>query len=118
MVRRSSLIIGVGLALLWAIGLGLDRHASLLWFDAVAAVIAFGIAGLVQDEHNPASSFGPAMLGLGLAALWIVGIASRQPTWAVWAQLPFAVACLAVAAMTASGRQVEIKSRGRRRQHI
>lgn len=118
MVRRSSLVIGVGLALLWAIGLMLDHHASLLWFNAVAAVIAFGIAGLVDDEHNPANAFGPAMLGLGLAALWIVGIASRQPSWAVWAQFPFAVACLAVAVMAASGRQVELRSRARTRARL
>ena len=115
MVRRSSLIIGVGLALLWAIGLGLDRHASLLWFNAVAAIIAFSIGGLIQDEHDPANGVGLAILGLGLAALWIVGIASRQPTWAVWAQFPFAVACLAVAVMAASGRQIEVRSRSRRR---
>ena len=115
MVRRSSFIIGLGLALLWAIGLRLSPHASMLWFDVVAAVIAFSIAVLVDDtvEHATGNALGPALLGLGLAALWIIGVASRQPTWVAWVQFPFAVACLAVAVMSAGTRHVEIGSRAR-----
>lgn len=115
MVRRSSLIIGLGLALLSGIGLSLDHRATMLWFDAVAAVVAFAIAGLAADsaEHNPGNAVGPAMLGLGLAALWIVGIASRQPAWAAWANLPFAVACLAIAVVAASGREVTVSRHAR-----
>jgi len=117
MVRKSSYVIGLGLALLWAVGLGLRPHATLLWFDAVAALIAFAIGGLVDEtgEHNPANAFGPAMLGLGLAALWIVGIASSQPSWAAWLNFPFAVACLAVAVMAVGTRHVEITSHARAR---
>src|SRR3954453_15953586 len=98
MLRRSSFVIGLGLALLWGIGLKLSPHASMLWFDAVAAVIAISIGVLVDDsaEQDPGSALGPALLGLGLAALWIVGVATRQPTWVAWVQFPFAVACLAV----------------------
>jgi hypothetical protein len=112
MVRKSSWLIGLGLALLWWIGLSLRPNATLLWFDAVAAVVAFAIGGLVDDtvEHNPGNALGPAILGLGLAAVWIIGIASRQPAWAAWANFPFAVACLAVAVMTVGSRHVEITS--------
>ena len=115
MVRRSSFVIGLGLALLWGIGLRLSPHASMLWFDAVAAVIAFSIGLLVDDtvEHDPGNALAPAMLGLGLAALWVVGIASRQPAWVAWVQLPFAIACLAVAVMTAGTRHVDVRSRAR-----
>jgi len=117
MVRRSSFVIGLGLALLWGIGLRLSPHASMLWFDAVAAVIAFSIAVLVDDtvEHDAGNALAPALLGLGLAALWIVGIASRQPAWIAWVQLPFAVACLGVAVMTAGARDVEVGSRAHAR---
>jgi len=110
MVRKSSFVIGLGLALFWWIGLSLRPSATILWFDAVAAVIAFGIGGLVDDsvETKPANAFGPAILGLGLAALWIVGIASGQPAWVVWPQFAFAAACLAVAVMTLGTRQIEI----------
>jgi hypothetical protein len=116
MVRKSSYVIGLGLALLWWIGLSLDHSATLLWFDAVGAVVAFAIGGLVDDtlEHNPGNAFGPALLGLGLAAVWITGIATHQPAWATWVQVPFAVACLAVAVVTVGARRVEVTSRMRR----
>ena len=115
MLRRSSLVIGLGLALLWGIGLRLSPHASMLWFDAIAAVIAISIGVLVDDsgEEDPGSALAPALLGLGLAALWIVGVASRQPAWVAWVQLPFAVACLGVAVMIAGARHVEIGHRAR-----
>jgi hypothetical protein len=113
MVRKSSFVIGLGLALFWWIGLSLRPSATMLWFDAVAAVIAFAIGGLVDDsvETKPGNAAGPAVLGLGLAAVWIAGIASGQPTWVVWPNFAFAAACLAVAVMTVSTRHVEITSR-------
>ena len=114
MVRRSSFVIGLGLALLWWIGLSLSPHATMLWFDAVAAVIAFAIGGLVDDtvEHNPGNAFGPALLGLGLAALWIVGIASRQPAWVAWVHFRSPSRAWRVAVMTRGGtRHVEVGSR-------
>ena len=114
MVRRSSYVIGLGLALLWWIGLSLNPHAGLLWFDAVGAVLAFGIAGLVDDtvESNPAYALGPAVLGLGLVAVWIAGMASAQPPWVSWLNFLFAVACLAVAVMAAAaGRRYQIAQR-------
>jgi hypothetical protein len=113
MVRKSSFGIGLGLALLWAIGLGLNSHATMLWFNAVAAIVAFGIAALVEEregEHNPANAFGPALLGLGLAVLWVVGVASHEPRWVSWLNFLFALACFAVAIMALSGREVHIHS--------
>lgn len=114
MVRRSSLVIGLGLALLWWIGLSLDRSATMLWLNGVAALIAFAIAGLVDEtEPNPANAFGPGMLGLGLTALWIVGLTTHQPAWATWANFLFAAACLAVAVMAVGARHAGITSRSR-----
>jgi peptidoglycan/LPS O-acetylase OafA/YrhL len=112
MVRKSSYIIGLGLALLWGIGLSVRPHATLLWFNAVGALVAFSIGTLVEEkgEHNPANAFGPALLGLGLAVLWIVGVASSQPAWVAWLNFGFAVACLAVAVMAVGTRHVEARS--------
>lgn len=114
MVRRSSFVIGLGLALLWWIGLSLNHNAGLLWFDAVGAVVAFGIAGLVDDtvESHPSYALGPALLGLGLAAVWIAGMATRQPAWATWLNFLFAVASLAVAVIAAAeARRYQIAHR-------
>jgi hypothetical protein len=112
MVRRSSFLIGLGLALFWWIGLSLNASATLLWFDAVGAVVAFAIGGLVDDtvERNPANALGPALLGIGLAAVWIAGLASVQPAWVAWLNFVFAVACLAVAVMAVGTRRVEVTS--------
>ena len=113
MVRKSSFIIGLGLALLWWIGLSLNPGVTMLWFDAIGAIVAFAIGGLVDDsvEHKPANAGGPAVLGLGLAALWIVAIASRQPIWFTWLNFLFAAACLAVAVMALGHRYVQVQSR-------
>jgi hypothetical protein len=114
MVRRSSFVIGLGLALLWWIGLSLNHSAGLLWFDAVGAILAFAIAGLVDDtvESSPANALGPAVLGLGLAAVWITGLASGQPRWVSWMNFLFAVVSLGVAAMAAAeGRRYQVGSR-------
>ena len=102
MVRKSSFILGMALGVFWWIGLSENQAATVLWFDAVAAVIAFGTAALVSEpEHNPARLGGPVILGLGLAVVWIVGMSSHQPAWANWLNFAFAVAFLAVAVAAA-----------------
>jgi hypothetical protein len=98
MVRKSCFILGVGMAILWWVGLSTNHAATLLWFNAVAAVLSFGMAALLEEpERNPSRALGPAVLGLGLAAVWIAGLASRQPVWAVWLNFVFALAYIGVA---------------------
>jgi hypothetical protein len=115
MVRKSSLAIGLALAVLWWLGLSQDRSATILWFDAVAAVIAFGIAGIVVDDtsEHPARAAGPALLGLGLGLLWVIGMTRHQPAWANWANFLLAVACLAVA-IAAVGSRYHVPAHVRR----
>jgi hypothetical protein len=107
MVRRGSFLIGLGLALLWWIGLILHSSATMLWFDAVGAVIAFAIGGLVDDsyEPNPANALAPSLLGLGLAVVWIAALVSRQPWWVAWFNFLFAAACFAVAILSLGARR-------------
>jgi hypothetical protein len=102
MVRKSSFILGIALGIFWWIGLSENQAATVLWFDAVAAVIAFGTAALVSEpEHNPGRLGGPVILGLGLAVLWVVGMSSGQPAWANWLNFMFAVAFLGLAVAAA-----------------
>jgi hypothetical protein len=98
MVRKSCFILGIALGIFWWIGLSENQGATVLWFDAVAAVAAFGTAALLSDpERNPSRAFGPALLGLGLAIVWVAGMATGQPGWATWLNLVFAVAFLGLA---------------------
>jgi NO-binding membrane sensor protein with MHYT domain len=103
MVRKSCFILGIGLAVLWWVGLSQNHAATILWFDAVAAVLAFGIAALLPDpeETTPSRALGPAVLGLGLAAVWIVGMAAHQPVWASWLNFAFALSFIGVATSAA-----------------
>jgi len=117
MVRKSCFILGVGLAILWWVGLSTNHAATILWFDAVAAVLSFGMAALLKEpERNPSQTLGPAVLGLGLAAVWIGGLAAGQPTWASWLNFVFALAYIGVATAAAMGtRWAHTPSYGRTR---
>ncbi|HEX3905874.1 MAG TPA: hypothetical protein VH853_23840 [Polyangia bacterium] len=98
MVRKSCFILGIALGIFWWIGLSENQGATALWFDAVAAVLAFGTAALLAEpERNPSRAFGPALIGLGLAIVWVVGLSTGQPVWASWMNFAFAVAFLGLA---------------------
>ncbi|HVZ86004.1 MAG TPA: hypothetical protein VHG72_03495 [Polyangia bacterium] len=98
MVRNSCFILGIVLGVFWWVGLSQNHNATVLWFNAVAAVLSFGVAALLPDpERSPSRAAGPAILGLGLAVLWIVGMAGGQPAWANWINFVLAVAYMGVA---------------------
>ena len=104
MVRKSCFILGIGLAILWWVGLSENHSATVLWFDAVAAVLSFGMAALIEEpEHSPSRAAGPAVLGVGLAAVWIGGMAAHQPIWASWLNFVFALGFMGVATSAALG---------------
>lgn len=118
MVRKSSLALGLGLAILWALGWGLDRSAAFLFFDAVAAIVSFGIAALVDESSDePARAFGPGLLGLGLGVLFIVGVSTHQPLWATWLNLLFAMAYLGVAILAVNPRLARVPRLATARAH-
>jgi hypothetical protein len=115
MVRKSSLLLGLGLAILWWFGLHRDASATVLWFDAVAAVLSFGVAGIIGDgEESPAVSAVPALMGLGLGAVWLAGMARGQPAWANWMNFLFAVAYLGVAIASTVGARRRVHAHARR----
>ena len=116
MVRKSCFLLGLAMALVWWIGLSVDHSATVLWFTAVGAVLAFAIGGLVDDtSRRPSHAGGPVVLGLGLGAVWIAGTAAHQPMWANLFNLLFAVASLGVAvAAVGTHRLVPAHSRLRR----
>jgi hypothetical protein len=102
MVRKSCFILGLALALSWWIGLSRDHGATVLWFNAVAAVLSFGIGALVDESsRRPSHAAGPVVLGLGMGALYLAGTAAHQPLWANVLNLMFAIAFLAVAVVSA-----------------
>src|SRR5947199_310202 len=62
MVRKGVVILGIGLALLSALGLAADRHAHLLWFNVLAAILSIGGVGLI-DQRDLGEAAAAARVG-------------------------------------------------------
>jgi hypothetical protein len=104
-VRKSTLIGGIALAIFWGLGLAFDgpRAAGIIWFDALAAIVSLGTAALVDDSNEGVGrAFGPGVLALGLTALFVISAATHQPAWATWLNLLFALAYIGITAAALS----------------
>jgi hypothetical protein len=102
MVKTGAAVLGGVLALLWALGLAIDRHATILWFDAVLALVSFAVVLLEHEEEmGTTRAAAPGLIGVGLVAVGIGGLALGQPRWASWANLLMACAYLALAVASA-----------------
>ena len=102
MVRGVSIVLGIGLTLLWLVGLNQHATAWLTWFDGVGALVAFGIAGAVRGRAaGPSVGGGPIGLSIGLFVLWIVGLIQRSDLWLTWWTFAFACGFLIVGGLAA-----------------
>ena len=111
MLRKGLLILGGALALLSVIGLAVDRSATLLWFVVMAAMVSIGSAFIVEDEHALGISRGaaPAVIGLGLMAVFVAGLSSHQPAWSVWLTFVLGLAALALAMAVVADRHLDLR---------
>lgn len=97
MVRGISVVLGVGLVVLWI--LGLSQHATgwMTWLDGLAALIAFAIAaGVTSELSRTAAATGPVALAIGLGVLWLIGLGTHAALWLTWWTFAFGVAFLLV----------------------
>lgn len=96
MLRRISAVLGIGLVILWIVGLGSpEAERWLVWLDGAAALCAFGIAGMAPEVSTRASRVGSTFaLSAGLYALWIIGLATDATRWMCWWNFAFACAFL------------------------
>jgi hypothetical protein len=99
MRRALMFTLGVGLLVLWICEVRLpelstpedvrytDARGWIVWLDALAAIYAFfGAAPTILRARKWA-----AILCIGLAILWIVGLTSNVPAWVAWWNFAFAV---------------------------
>ncbi len=115
MVRALLIAFGLALLLVWLVGL-LD-HATwwMTWLDGIAALASFGLAALVTKDSGPiATAIGPALVGSGLLALFIVGISTRSSAWIVWFNLAFAAGLLSFAALAFAAKALDVEPYSRR----
>ncbi len=106
MVRVTSVILGIGLVILWLAGLSSSAVPGwLCWLDLVAAIGAFVVAGIAAPEAPLRErATGPAVESLGLFALWIIALATVGNIAMAWWNFGFAVAFGLVALFSGQDR--------------
>lgn len=115
MVRATSIVLGVGLMLLWLIGLGQRATPWLTWLVGVGGMGAFAVAAVVSPRRNSLAALvaSPMAVGIGLVVLWIIGVSVGATGWVAW--WAFAFACtfflLALVATSSDGRSLPRRPR-------
>ena len=94
MVKSWSIVLGIGLAILWFAGLNtLNAAPWVTWLDGLGALCAWGIAATVHDGSPVENRVGSTgVLAAGLFALWVVTLFTPVPGWQVWWNFGFACA--------------------------
>ena len=106
MFGAVSIVLGLGLIILWIAGLSAHAVGWLTWLDGLVGLLAivagFGVLRLAT-RAGVATSGG---LAFGLVILWIIGLAAGGTLWLAWWTFAFACAFLALAAasMSTQGR--------------
>lgn len=93
MIRGISIVLAIGFAVLWIIGLATHATAWLTWLDLLVAVLAFAIGLASGDVRQTSGSL--IALSIGAFVLWIIGLVDRSEAWLVWCTFAGACALLA-----------------------
>lgn len=111
MIRGTSIVLGVGLIILWLVGLSNHATAWLTWLDGLAGLCAFGIAAAVPANLDTRRAIGgPIGLAVALFVLWIIGLAVGAQGWLSWWTFAFAVAFLVLGFASTSTRMTHTRS--------
>lgn len=98
MFRPVSVVLGVGLIVLWIAGLSAHATGWLTWLDGLAGLLAIAI-GLSFAAHLARGGMaGWGGLALGLFALWIIALSAGGTLWLAWWTFAFACGFLVLAA--------------------
>jgi hypothetical protein len=105
MVRGISIALGIGLVILWLVGLSNHATAWLTWFNGLGALAAFGVAASAPEGiATSRAAGGPFGLSGALFVLWIVAMVTRADHWLAWWTFAFACAFLIVGFLGSSQR--------------
>ncbi len=98
MVRGLMIALGIGLLILWIVGLQAGSAGWLLWLDFVGGVLSIiGGAALTDAVARYGRLGEPLFLSVGLFVLWIIALAVGMAAWKTWWTFAFACAYLLVA---------------------
>ncbi len=103
MFGAISVVLGLGLVILWVAGISAHAVNWLTWLDGIVGLMAIA-AGLgamrVATRAGVATSGG---LAFALFLLWIIGLAAGSTVWVVWWTFAFACGFLILAGASMSG---------------
>lgn len=94
MVRAGMITLGIGLVVLWAVGLSRDTADWFLWLSFLVGILSvIGGALAPRISRNARVTELLAFAG-GLFVLWVIGMVSNLANWEVWSTFAFACAYL------------------------
>lgn len=119
MLRTWTMILGIGLAILWIVGITTQGQAPWLsWLQLAGAIYSFLIAASVDDLSPRNARVGNTLtISIGLFVLWIIALASSVLPWQTWWTFGFACAYLLLAIATGARRAppvAEVEEEGHR----
>ena len=115
MLRASLAALGVAMLLLWVVGVADGSTIWLTWLDGIAGVLTFLAIPVVRDETGPiGAATVPALLGLGLVAMFVIGLGTHASGWLTWFTLAFGIGYLGFAAFAFAERAVRPHLESRR----
>ena len=115
MLRALLVTLGIAMFLLWLVGLVDHATDWVVWVDGIAALLTLGLVAATHDRLGPiGASLGPNLIGLGLVAVFVVGLVTDASAWIVWFTLAFGTGYLLFAGFAFLVRSVEPRMESRR----
>jgi hypothetical protein len=95
MLRAALVSLAVATLLLWLVGLVDDATSWMVWLNGVAAILTLLLVPVTRDNVGPLGvSLGPALIGVGLIVMFLVGLATGASAWLTWFTLAFGLGYL------------------------
>jgi hypothetical protein len=96
MYRGTLAVLGVGLIVLWLVGLGSSSSNWLTWLDGIVGACSLIVAGVGFGDVRVERAASGWLIGLAISLfiLWVVGLVTRTPVWLDWWTFGFACAYL------------------------
>jgi hypothetical protein len=115
MTRAILVALGLSLVLLWLVGVVDQSTIWMTWLDGTAAVLTFWLVPVTRPHLGPIEvATGPALIGCGLGAVFVVGLLTGASAWLTWFNLAFAGGYLMFAGFAFLVRVMPIAAESRR----
>lgn len=98
-MKIGLVVLGIGLGILWIVGLQAGVSGWLVWLDFAAACLSL-LTVLAPDRAlGRGLRASPLAVGAGLVLLWIIALAVGAAPWFAWWTLAFGIAYIILGAV-------------------